>query len=61
MLMSNFHQLENLFSNPRHFQPNKYSKNIKGKKNVVFSNVKFGGKKRLKNIEHFFTHVKGLV
>jgi hypothetical protein len=31
MLMNTFHQLEDLFSNPRNFQPNKHSKNIKGK------------------------------
>jgi hypothetical protein len=32
MLMSNFHQIKDLFLNPCHFQPNKNSKNIKGKK-----------------------------
>jgi hypothetical protein len=60
MLTNNFHQLKDLFSNPRHFQPNKHSKNVKGKKLWCFQMLIFE-KKILKNIEHLFTHVNGLV
>jgi len=41
MLLNNFHQLENPFSNPRHFSTQETFQKYKKKQFVVFSNVNF--------------------